>query len=110
MTAEEKVPFIFLMIFILILLRPSDAFLHLCNFELVKEFGQKMLTVGNRNFWQKYLTLMRQISCSTEITPAKSSICPPQHGLGFYAVLQYSYYNYKKCINIELLLEYFLLQ
>lgn len=38
----------------------------------------------------------------------KLSICPPQHGFGLYAVLQYSYYNYKKCINIELLLEYFL--
>lgn len=56
MRAEEQVLFIFLMIFIIILLRPSDTF---CNFELVKEFGQKMLTVGNGKFSQKYLTLMK---------------------------------------------------
>lgn len=37
----------------------------------------------------------------------KLSICPLQCGFGFYTVLQYSYYNYKKSINIALLLEYF---
>lgn len=59
--AEEQVLFSFLMISVLILLRPSDAFLHIClyNFELVKEFGQKMLTAGNEKFLQKNLTLMK---------------------------------------------------
>jgi len=57
---EEEAPFIFTCAFYSNFAETFRSNLHIClyNFELVKHFDQKMLTMGKGNFLLKYLTLM----------------------------------------------------